>query len=111
MSDTRFVILGVALIFAGFLVLGIFGDAYQASSVEAKEFGDCFVYSEDSAPVRTACETKVFEQLAFFAVVIALIVAGIAVLIKGARGKWDNEVRPEDMVGPSGSSSERDPKD
>jgi len=24
-------------------------------------------------------------------------------LIKGVRGKWDNDVKPEDMVGPGGS--------
>ena len=108
MSDTRFTILGVALIFAGFLVLGILGGEYQASSIEAEEFGDCYVYSEDSAPVKTDCAVKVSEQMAFFGVVIALIATGIAVLVKGVRGRWDNEVKPEDIVGPGSGSSERD---
>lgn len=111
MSDTRFTILGVALIFAGFLVLGILGGEHQASSIEAEEFGNCHIYSEDSAPVRTDCEAKVSDQVIFFGVVIALIVAGVAVLVKGVRGRWDNEVKPEDMVGPGGGSSERDSKD
>ena len=110
MSDTRFTILGVALIFAGFLVLGVLGGDHQASLIEAGEFGDCYVYYEDSAPVKTDCAVKVSEQMTFFGVVIALIAAGIAVLVKGVMGRWDNEVRPEDMVGPGDGSSKKDPK-
>ena len=110
MSDTRFTILGVVLIFSGFLVLGILGGDHQASSIEAKEFGDCYIYSEDSAPIKADCSVKVSDQIAFFGVVIALIAAGVIVLVKGVRGKWDSEVKPEDMVGPGGSSSESDTK-
>jgi hypothetical protein len=38
----------------------------------------------------------------FFTLVLVLIAAGIIALIKGVKGKWDNEVKPEDMVGPGG---------
>ena len=107
MSDTRFTILGVALIFAGFLVLGIMGGEHQASVIEAEEFGDCYIYSEESEPVRTDCAVKVSDQWIFFGTVVTMIAAGIAVLIKGVRGRWDNEVRPEDMVGPGGDSADR----
>ena len=51
MSDIRFVILGSAIIFAGFLVLGIFGENYQTSNIESDEFGTCFEYSEEREPV------------------------------------------------------------
>ena len=110
MSDTRFTILGVVLIFSGFLVLGILGSDHQASSIEAEEFGDCYIYSENSVPIKTDCSVKVSDQIAFFGVVIALIAAGVIVLVKGVRGKWDNEVKPEDMVGPGGSSQKATPK-
>jgi len=44
----------------------------------------------------------------FFALVIALIGSGIVSLIKGVRGKWDQDVKPEDMLGPGGDTSKSD---
>ncbi|MEC4848174.1 MAG: hypothetical protein RI100_03215 [Nitrosarchaeum sp.] len=98
----RFIILSVGLIFAGFLILGVFGDDYQTASIEATEFGDCYDYDSKSNPVPINCSIKIFDQVLFFGLVLALIIVGIIVLIKGIRGKWDNEVKPEDMVGPGG---------
>ena len=40
--------------------------------------------------------------------VMGLVAAGIVFLIKGARGGWDQDVRPEDMVGPGGEKNLRD---
>ena len=101
MSDIRFVLIGVAVIFVGFLILGVFGENYQASNIETNEFGNCFEYSEDKEPIPVDCSAKSSEQNMFFGIVIALIVAGIIALIKGVRGDWDSKVKPEDMVGPS----------
>lgn len=101
MSDIRFVLIGVAVIFVGFLILGIFGENYQASNIETNEFGNCFEYFEDKEPIPVDCSAKSSEQTLFFGIVIALIVAGIIALIKGVRGDWDSKVKPEDMVGPS----------
>lgn len=109
MSDTRFTIIGIFLIFVGFLVLGVFGSNFQANTVEMTEFGDCFDYS-DEKPVPINCSYKVLDQTIFFAFVIAIIVGGIIALIKGARGSWDSKVRPEDMVGP-GNNENSDKKD
>lgn len=100
MSDMRYIIIGVALVFAGFLILGIFGHDYQIASIQSQEFKDCYQYYDDRDPVSVNCSILIIEQVLFFTFVIALIVGGIIALIKGARGKWDNEVRPEDMVGP-----------
>lgn len=100
MSDMRFIILSVGLIFAGFLILGVFGEDYQTANIEATEFGDCYDYDSGPNPVPINCSFKIFDQVLFFALVLALIVAGIIALIKGIKGKWDNEVKPEDMVGP-----------
>ncbi len=105
MSDTRFTILGVGLIFAGFLILGILGQDHQSAFIQAEEFGDCYEYSDDVEPLKTDCSVLVLDQTIFFGVVITLIGAGVAVLIIGVRGRWDNEVRPEDMLGPGHPSN------
>ncbi len=100
MSDMRFVLIGVGMIFAGFGVLGVFGGQYQAATLEADEFGTCFEYSDTSPPLEIECSYKVLDQTVFFALVIGLIGAGVISLVKGARGDWDNRIKPEDVVGP-----------
>lgn len=101
MSDIRFVIVGVILIFTGFLILGTFGENYQGSNIQINEFENCFEYSEDQEPVLIDCSSKRIEQNIFFGFVIALVVGGILSLVKGVRGDWDSKVNSEDMVGPS----------
>ena len=101
MSDMRFILAGVALVFVGFIIMGIFGEEYQAATFEANEFGTCYEYSDDNAPVEINCSFKIFDQTVFFALVIAFIGAGIIALVKGVTGNWDSKVKPEDMVGPS----------
>lgn len=105
MSDTRFIILGVGLIFAGFLVLGVFGEEYYQSSIEANEFSECYEYFEDKPPKQVPCEEKVFSQSMFFGFILSLVGAGIISLVKGARGDWDSRLRPEDMLGPGGEDN------
>ena len=100
MSDIRFILVGVALVFAGFLVLGVFGDQYRDINVQNAEFNDCMNYSEDDPPERIDCGIASATSLAFFGLVLALIGAGVFALIRGYRGKWDNQARPEDMLGP-----------
>jgi len=46
-SDTRFTLVGIGLIFAGFIVLGVFGSQYIGPTIEAQEFDDCYEYFED----------------------------------------------------------------
>ena len=75
------------------------------------EFENCYEYSEDKEPVSINCSYKVFDQTVFFAIVSALIGAGVIALIKGVKGKWDNEVKPEDMVGPGGDKNLKDDSD
>jgi len=94
-SDIRFTLIGIGLIFVGFIVLGVF------------EFGDCFEYFEDKPPVSVSCEIKFLDKSLFFGLVVGLIGAGIFALIKGVRGKWDQDVKPEDMVGPGGENTSK----
>ncbi|MFN3655530.1 MAG: hypothetical protein ACK4TO_09475 [Candidatus Nitrosotenuis sp.] len=102
MSDTRFTLLGVAFIFAGFLILGIFGQRHYDLSIQAQEFGSCFEFI-DGVQTEVDCQVAAQDKAAFFALVIGLISFGVFLLIKGVRGKWDQDVKPEDAVGPSSS--------
>ena len=100
MSDTRQLMAGVALVFAGFVVLGAFGSAYVSGTVESEEFSDCYRYSQDAPPERADCADLAVQKSLFFALVVALLGAGGIFLARGARGKWDQQVDPADMAGP-----------
>jgi hypothetical protein len=108
MSDMRYIIIGIVIIFSGFLVLGVFGHDYQVANIEANEFGKCYQYYDDKEPVPVSCSSKIFEQVLFFTIVVVLIIGGIISLIKGIKGNWDNQVKPEDMVGPGGDKNLKD---
>ncbi len=100
MSDMRFTLIGIVLIFVGFIILGVFGHDYQAATLESNEFETCYEYSDEESPIEINCSSKIFNQTVFFALVIGFIGAGIIALVKGVKGDWDNKVNPEDMVGP-----------
>ena len=101
----RYIIIGIVFIFSGFLILGVFGHDYQIANIEASEFGECYEDYDDKEPVTVSCSSKIFDQTLFFAIVIVLIVSGIISLVKGVKGKWDNEVKSEDIVGPGGDKN------
>jgi len=104
-SDTRFTLIGIVLIFAGFIILGIFGEPYFDASIQAEEFDDCYEYFDDKPPVQVECEAKLQAKAMFSGLVIGLVAAGVFSLVKGVRGKWDQDVKPEDMVGPGSPSN------
>jgi hypothetical protein len=105
MSDMRYIIIGIVFIFLGFLVLGIFGHNYQIANIESSEFGECYEYYENKEPVAINCSSKIFDQTLFFIIIIVVIAGGVISLIKGVKGKWDNDVKPEDMLGPGGDKN------
>ena len=110
----RFTIIGIALIFVGFIILIVFGHNYQAATLESNEFGTCYEYSNDKEPVEIDCSLKILDQTLFFALIIGFVVAGIIALVKGVKGNWDSKVKSEDMVGPGrreNESSEDSDKD
>jgi len=111
MSDMRFIIIGIVLIFVGFIILGGFGQDYQAATLESNEFETCYEYSDEKAPVEIDCSSKIFNQTLFFALIIGFIGAGIISLVKGVKGDWDNKVKPEDMVGPGRRDTDDSDKD
>ncbi len=106
MSDMRFIIIGIVLIFVGFIILGGFGENYQAATLESNEFGTCYEYSDDLPPVEINCSYKIFDQTVFFALIVGFIGGGIISMIKGTRGDWDSKIKPEDKVGPGNNQNE-----
>jgi len=66
MSDMRFIMIGIALIFVGFIILGVFGHNYQAATLESNEFETCYKYSTEKAPVEINCSFKIIDQMLFF---------------------------------------------
>ena len=101
MSDMRFIMIGIGLVFVGFIIMGVLGSNYQAGTLESNEFGTCYEYFSDKPPAEIDCSFKIFDQSLFFAIVIGFVGSGIIALIKGMKGDWDNKINPEDMVGPS----------
>jgi len=106
-SDTRFIILGVGLIFSGIIILSIFGAQFDEITMQ-EEFHVCYEYHADMPPTEIDCDVASQNKIVIFGVVTLLIVCGIASLVKGIKGKWDQDVKPEDMVGPSGSFDTHD---
>ena len=107
MTDTRFIILGVGLIFTGIIVLTVFGPQFDEITLQ-EEFRDCYEYHTDAPPTEIDCDIAFQNKMIIFAIVALLITCGIASLVKGIRGRWDQDVKPEDMVGPNSSFDTRD---
>ena len=110
MSDTRFIILGVGLIFSGIIFLSVFG-SQSAEITLQEEFSKCFEYHDDSPPTEIDCETASENKMIIFTITTLLIVCGIVSLVKGIKGRWDQDVKPEDMVGPGSSFDTPDEPD
>jgi len=106
MSDMRFIIIGIILVFAGFLILGVFGHNFQTATLESNEFGTCYEYYDNSPPVEINCSYTIFDQIVFFIMVLGFIASGVISLVKGVKGDWDNRVKPEDMVGPGNNQND-----
>ena len=109
-SDTRFIILGVGLIFSGIIFLSVFG-SQSAEITLQEEFSKCFEYHDDSSPTEIDCDTASQNKMIIFAITTLLIVCGIVSFIKGIKGRWDQDVKPEDMVGPGSSFDTPDEPD
>ena len=105
MSDIRFVMIGVAILSVGFIVMALFGTQYQDITVQTKEFSECYDYADDDVPVKVDCEEKLQSRNVMFAIVIGILSIGGIALAKGIRGTWDNDVKPEEMLGPGGDKN------
>ncbi len=78
--------------------------------LKQRNLQNCFEYFEDKPPVPADCDLKYQNKSLFFVLVIVLIGGGIISLIKGVKGRWDQEVKSEDMVGPGGKNTSNSDK-
>ena len=108
MSDMRFILIGLITVTIGFIVLGVFGAQFTEITVQTKEFSECYKYPEDQPAVRIECDEYLQEKNLLFLLVILIISGGIIGLIKGIKGKWDQDVKPDEMVGPGGDKDNDD---
>ena len=95
----RLIMAGSAIIFAGFVVGGISGSNYAQFAIQASQFDECFDYSSGSA-IKVKCADKTQDQYLYLGLSLALLGIGGIVLVKGIRGKWDQNVKSDEMVGP-----------
>ncbi len=99
MSDIRLVMIGAVIIFAGFVVGGIKGSYYSQFVVQSNQFDECFDYSTGNE-VKVKCSDVTQDSYMYLAMSLGLIGIGGFVLYKGIRGKWDQNVKSDEMVGP-----------
>ena len=99
MSDIRLIMLGSAIIFAGFVLGGTTGSQYLQYAIQAGQFDDCFDYSSGIA-VKVKCDQKEQDKVMLLALSLGLIGGGVIILVKGIRGKWDQNVKSDEMLGP-----------
>jgi len=102
MSDTRFVMIGIVVITIGFIILGVFGVEYTEITVQTGEFSTCYEYSEDKMPIEVDCDEILQDKTLLFVIVAIIIGSGVIALVKGIKGTWDQDVKPEEMLGPGG---------
>ena len=108
MSDIRFVMIGVAVLSVGFIVMAVFGSQYQDITVQTKEFSECYDYADENNAVKVDCDEQLQSRNLMFVVVIGILAVGGIALVKGIRGTWDNDVKPEEMLGPGGDKKTPD---
>lgn len=99
-SDIRLIILGSAIAFAGFLLGGITGAQYQQYAIQSGQFDVCYDYTSDGNAIKVKCDEKIQDMFFFLVLSLGLIGTGVFVLVKGTRGKWDQNVKSDEMVGP-----------
>ena len=106
MSDIRFVMIGVVVLSVGFIVMAVFGSQYQDITVQTKEFSECYEYTDENVAVKVDCDEQLQSRNFIFVAVIGILAAGGILLVKGIRGTWDNDVKPEEMLGPGGDKKD-----
>ncbi|TLX83329.1 MAG: hypothetical protein E6K98_04935 [Thaumarchaeota archaeon] len=99
MSDIRLIMLGSTIIFAGFVVGGLTSSQYSQFALQAGQFDDCYDYSSGTA-IKVRCDQKEGDKNLFLVLSIGLIGGGAVILAKGIRGKWDQNVKSDEMLGP-----------
>lgn len=99
MSDIRLIMIGAVIVFAGFVVGGITSSGYAQFAIQQENFDECFDYSSGVA-VHVKCSDKSYDHMLYLILSFGLLGTGGIVIFKGIRGKWDNDVKDNEMLGP-----------
>ncbi len=99
LSDIRLIMLGSVIIFAGFMVGGIRSSYYAQFVIQANQFDDCYDYSTGNQ-VKVKCSDVTQESFLYLLLSITLIGIGGVIIFKGIKGKWDQNVKNDEMLGP-----------
>lgn len=99
MSDIRLIMAGAVIIFVGFILGDMANSNYAQFAVQQQNFDECYDYSTGVA-VHVKCSEKSQDYLLYLALSIGLLGAGAVVIFKGIKGKWDHDVKDNEMVGP-----------
>lgn len=91
--------LGSLLIFAGFYIAGMGGSQYTQISIQKNQFDDCYDYSSGTA-VHVNCAQKEQDALLYLGLALGIIGGGGYIIFKGIKGKWDQNVKSDEMLGP-----------
>jgi len=108
MSDIRFVLIGIIVLSIGFIVMAIFGAQYQDITIQTKEFSECYNYTDENVAIKIDCDEQLQNKNLMFVVVMGILASGGIAIVKGIKGTWDNDVKPEEMLGPGGDKKSPD---
>jgi hypothetical protein len=98
-SDIRLILIGSLIIFAGFYIAGMAGSQYTQISIQKDQFDDCYDYSSGTA-VHVNCDQKEQDALLYLALALGMIGGGAYLIFRGIKGRWDQNVKSDEMVGP-----------
>ncbi len=91
--------LGSLIIFAGFYIAGMAGSQYTLISIQKNQFDDCYDYSSGKA-VHVNCAQKEQDAILYLGLALGIIGGGGYIIFKGIKGKWDQNVKSDEMLGP-----------
>lgn len=103
MSDIRLIIIGSVIVFGGLFYGGMKASQYLDYTIQEQNFDECFDYSSGQA-VHVKCDQMEQEKYSYLMLSLAIIGIGIFIMIKGLRGKWDQNVKNDEMMGPKSHS-------
>lgn len=99
MSDIRLVMIGSVIIFVGFYVASMGSSQYQQMAMQATQFDDCYDYSTGAA-IHVSCMQVEHDALLYLALALSLMGVGGYIIFKGIKGRWDQNVKSDEMLGP-----------
>lgn len=99
MSDIRLILIGSLIIFAGFYIAGMAGSQYNQISIQKNQFDDCYDYSSGTV-IHVNCVQQEQDAFLYLALALGIIGGGAYLIFRGIKGKWDQNVKSDEMVGP-----------